>query len=275
MIEESDIQKIKCLRPDIDPIRSAFGDQIHLWSSALDRFRWNISRVGRGSRRMMLLEKDKYYGKKAVILCNGPSLNLVDFNQLCGVFCIGLNKVNLLFERTLFRPDIIVAVNRLVIEQNQSFFNSTSIPLYISSVGKDVIQYRENIRFLHVVRSRKFARDTSGSVAEGATVTYVALQLAFHLGFTEVALVGCDHNFAVKGSPNKTVTSQEQDKSHFDPNYFGPGIKWQLPDLEESEASYRLALLNYAAFGRRVVNATEGGKLEVYPRISLQEFLKQ
>jgi len=220
-------------------------------------------------------EQNSQLGKKAVILCNGPSLNTVDFNALSDVFCIGLNKINLLFGRTPFRPNIIVSINSLVIQQNQPFFNETSIPLYISDAGRNIISFRENVRFLHMVRSRKFARDVSGSVGEGATVTYAALQLAFHLGFSEVALVGCDHNFAVKGVPNRTVISEGHDRSHFDPNYFGPGIKWQLPDLEESEASYRLALLNYAAFGRKVYNSTEGGKLEIYPRISLSEFLKQ
>ena len=101
----------------------------------------------------------------------------------------------------------------------------------------------------------------------------MALQVAFHLGFTRVALVGCDHNFEVKGKANATVLGQGEDKSHFDPNYFGNGVPWQLPDLEVSEMAYRLAKGVYEAFGREIVNCTVGGKLEIYRRSSLEAFL--
>jgi hypothetical protein len=42
-------------------------------------------------------------------------------------------------------------------------------------------------------------------------VTYVALQLAFHLGFQEVIMVGVDHSFSTQGAPNTLVTSTSQD----------------------------------------------------------------
>ncbi len=40
----------------------------------------------------------------------------------------------------------------------------------------------------------KFASDARGRLWEGATVTYVALQLAYHMGFEQVILIGVDHN---------------------------------------------------------------------------------
>ena len=110
-------------------------------------------------------------------------------------------------------------------------------------------------------------------IHQGNTVTYVAMQLAFHMGFQDVALVGCDHSFAVSGPANKTVVAEGMDQSHFDPNYFSNGDKWQLPDLDESESSYRKASQVYSAHGRRLVNATVGGKLDVLERVSLGSFL--
>ncbi len=127
--------------------------------------------------------------------------------------------------------------------------------------------------FLHSISPSGFARDCSWSIHEGHTVTYVAMQLAFHMGFHEVALVGCDHNFAVKGAANATVVSGDRDDSHFDPNYFAGGMKWQLPDLFESEVAYTRAKNMYAAFDRRIVNATEGGVLTIFERQSLGQFL--
>jgi hypothetical protein len=101
----------------------------------------------------------------------------------------------------------------------------------------------------------------------------VALQLAFHLGFLDVALVGCDHNFVAKGEANKTVTAGSKDDSHFDPRYFSGGVKWQLPDLVASEFYYELARRMFLSEGRRVVNSTVDGKLEIFERMSLDEWL--
>jgi hypothetical protein len=129
------------------------------------------------------------------------------------------------------------------------------------------------VAFLHSNPFPMFARDCSFSLFQGYTVTNVALQLAFHMGFRQVALVGADHNFATKGPANQTVVSGARDESHFDPNYFAGGVQWQLPDLFQSEVAYTLARDMYAAHGGEVANATEGGLLEVFRRRSLSDFL--
>lgn len=240
-----------------------------------NRVRWDLTLASITSRRKLRNEHNKYLGKKAVILCNGPSLLETDFASLKDTFCIGLNKINLLFDKNDFRPSCIVSVNKLVLEQNKGFFNQTDIPLYLSHKAVSFIRSRRNVNFLHtlVYPSVPFAQNVKLSVNEGYTVTFVALQLAFHLGFKEVALVGCDHNFAVSGPSNKEVVSEEDDKSHFDPNYFGKGVKWQLPDLVSSEYFYAKAQENYELASRKIFNATIGGKLEVFERKSLESFL--
>jgi hypothetical protein len=63
------------------------------------------------------------------------------------------------------------------------------------------------------------------------------------------------------------------DKNHFDPNYFSKGVPWQLPDLLRSELYYTLALEVYQHYHRNIYNATEGGKLNVFPRKSLKAFV--
>lgn len=240
------------------------------------RLRWDRHPLSWISRRKVKKWKDKYAGRKAVILCNGPSLNSVDFTllrQAC-VFTFGLNKINLLFHRTDFRPSVIVAINCFVIEQNADFYNSTKIPLFLNAEGRKWIRLRENIQFIYCGGLRGlFARDCSMAIGHGNTVTYVAMQLAFHMGFREVALVGCDHSFATKGPVNKTVTSDETDRNHFDPDYFSKGVKWQLPDLARSELHYSIAKDIFERHGRRIVNCTDGGKLELFERLSLSNFL--
>jgi hypothetical protein len=237
------------------------------------QLRWDARPQAWVSRRRLLGWRDRFPGQKAVILCNGPSLLKSDLSRLDGVFTFGLNKINLLFDRSSFRPSCIVSVNELVLEQNADFFNSTEIPLFLDSLGMRHVRPRETVVYLNATRHRAFARDCSIAVYQSNTVTFVALQLAFHMGFAEVALIGCDHNFATRGPANLAATSGERDESHFDPNYFAGGVKWHLPDLFESEVGYTMAKNVYEAFGRRVVNATVGGKLEIFPRQTLEGFL--
>jgi hypothetical protein len=99
----------------------------------------------------------------------------------------------------------------------------------------------------------------------------VALQLAFHLGFSDVILIGVDHSFASHGPANKLVTSSGADMNHFDPTYFGTGVRWQLPDLAVSEMAYRMACDAYEAAGRRVRDATVDGKLTVFPKVRYED----
>lgn len=255
------------MRPTTNPYARAF-------NLVCERIGWDLRPESFRSRRKLRWWKDRYQGGKAVILCNGPSLNKVDFSSLEGTFTFGLNKINLLFDRTGFRPSCVTAVNRLVIEQNAEFFNSTELPLFLNSAGIERVRPRPNVAFLQSTMIQKFSRDVSMSVYESHTVTFVALQIAFHMGFREVALVGADHNFATKGPANKVAVSGEKDESHFDPRYFSGGQKWELPDLFQSEVGYTMARDTYAAFGGRVVNCTEGGKLEVFDRMPLNHFLR-
>lgn len=239
------------------------------------RLAWDVSPEAWRSRAMLRRIRDVHRGKSAVILCNGPSLLKTDFESILrsGAFVFGLNKVNLLYDKTALRPNAIVAVNEHVIEQNQSYYNETSIPLYLDKVARANVPARDNVVFLHSANIRRFAKDCSLSISQGHTVTYVALQLAYHMGFARVALVGCDHNFAQSGRANRTVVAGQRDDSHFDPRYFANGMQWQLPDLLQSEVHYLLAREAYESDGRLLVNCTEGGKLEIFQRLELHSFL--
>jgi len=265
-----------------DPLarrRSANNPYLTAFELILDRLKWDMHPEAWISRKKLKIIKNSYCGKRAVILCNGPSLLKVNFKKLenSGVYTFGLNKINLLFDRESFRPDCIVSVNSLVLEQNADFFNSTNIELFVDSYAKQkgIIENRKNITYLHSSGVQRFAKDVSISISQGYTVTFVALQLAFHMGFQEVAIIGADHSYSSHGTPNKMMNSDEVDKSHFDPSYFSGGMKWHFPDIFESEVWYGRAQNMYKAHGRCVFNCTEGGELEVFPRSSLSDFLSK
>lgn len=213
--------------------------------------------------------RDQHRGERCFILGNGPSLRKTNPARLQDEVTFGLNRVYLLFPEIGFSTSYYVAVNTLVIEQCAEEIRALRIPKFITWRARHWLARDPRTIFLDTdyTGPENFARDVSGRVFEGSTVTYVALQLAFHMGFETVILVGVDHNFSAQGTPNATVISTGDDPDHFSAGYFGRGFRWQLPDLEGSERAYRLADAAYRSCGRRVVDATLGGKLTVFPKV--------
>jgi len=229
----------------------------------------------RESRKRLAALKDIHKGERAFIIGNGPSLRVTDLNKLRHEFTFGLNRIYLLFPELGFTTTYFLSMNDLVIEQCAAEILALPIPKFLTWRSRRFLSPTEDTHFLYTTYTGpKFARDVTGRLWEGATVTYVALQLAYHMGFEKVILIGVDHNFVTKGDANKTITSQGDDPNHFAPNYFGKGFKWQLPDLETSERAYRMARVAYEADGRQVLDATIGGKLTVFPKVDYDGLFK-
>ena len=236
------------------------------------RLKWDLNIRSFSSRAGLRKIKNRHTGEKAIIIANGPSLRDIDMNTLKDVYTFGLNKIYLMFDKTDFRPSSITVVNLDVIKQNPEFFNNTDIQLFIDTWGLKYIKPRKNILYIHHSSQPKFARDISLSYYMGATVTFAAMQLAFHMGFSNVGIIGLDHNFKEKGFSSQLVEGGEIDSNHFDPNYF-KGQVWGLPDLPNSEFAYNMALDQFQMHDRIIVNCTEKSKLEILPKMNLNAFL--
>lgn len=212
--------------------------------------------------------KDSRRGERCFIIGNGPSLKNTDLSKLKDEFTIGVNRIYLLFPELGFSTSYFVSVNDLVIEQCAADIQKLSIPRFVAWRAKRWLHPDNDLYFLYTTYTGpRFSKNAAGRLWEGATVTNVALQLAFYLGFQQVILIGVDHNFVTQGVPNTTVVSQGDDPNHFSANYFGKGFRWQLPDLDTSERGYRMARAAYEEDGRQVLDATVGGKLQVFPKV--------
>lgn len=226
----------------------------------------------RESIKRLAALKDIHKGKRAFIIGNGPSLKQTDLRKLKNEITFGMNRIYLAFPELGFTTTYICVTNDLVIEQFVNDFLALQVPQFIAwrshhhfSPQLPITQLPTFIYTSYT--GPKFSRDVRGRVWEGATVTNLALQLAYHMGIQQAILIGVDHNFASKGDANKTVVSEGDDPNHFMPNYFGKGVKWQLPDLDTSEVAYIMAREAYRKAGREVLDATIGGKLTVFPKV--------
>ena len=226
----------------------------------------------RESIRRLAELKDIHKGQRAFIIGNGPSLKQTDLTKLKNESTFGLNRIYLLFPELGFTTTFFCAINDLVIEQFADDILALPMPKFVAWRShphfSPTLQLSNIPTFVYTsYTSPRFAQNVTGRVWEGATVTTFALQLAFHMGFEKVILIGVDHDFTSKGDANKTVTSQGDDPNHFMPDYFGKGVRWQLPDLVTSEAGYIMAYETYRKAGREIVDATIGGKLTVFPKV--------
>jgi len=215
--------------------------------------------------------KDKHRGQRAFVIGNGPSLKHTDLSKLRGEYTIGVNRIYLMFPELGFPVSYYVCVNNLVVEQCAEDIRTLSTPKFIAWHARRLIQPTPDMAFLHTTYTGpKFARDARGRLWEGATVTNISLQLAYHMGFETVILIGVDHSYATQGKPNTTVVSGGDDPNHFHAGYFGKGFRWQLPDLDTSERGYWMAKEAYESSGRKVLDATVGGKLTIFPKVNYE-----
>lgn len=211
--------------------------------------------------------RDRHRGERCFILGNGPSLKRTDLSKLRNETTFGLNRIYLAFPEMGFETSYYLCVNDLVVEQTSADIQRLTMPRFVTTRALKYLSPEEDLYFLYATYTgAKFQKDIRFRMWEGATVTYMALQTAYYLGFSEAILIGVDHSFAMQGKPNETVVSQGDDPNHFNPGYFGKGFRWQLPDLETSEKAYALANETYRAAGRRVIDATVGGKLTIFPK---------
>jgi hypothetical protein len=226
------------------------------------------------NQKRILSYQDIHKRKRCFILGNGPSLRKTDLSRLQGEYTFGLNRIYLAFPEMGFTTTYLVTVNTLVLEQCIDDFQNLSLPRFYTWRARrwfsEGFYKNPSLMFLDTdyTGSEVFSGDASGRLYEGFTVTFVAMQLAFFMGFEEVILIGIDHNFTSQGPANTAVVSGGDDPNHFTPNYFGKGFRWQLPDLEGSERAYNLARQSYAQAGRRILDATIGGKLTIFPKVA-------
>jgi len=224
---------------------------------------------------------NKHSGKRCFIIGNGPSLNLIDLTKLKNEYTFGVNAIYTNYEKMGFYPTYYAVEDIFVAEDRAHEINDFKQSLkFFPNYLKHCIKRDAKTVFINFVRdfdenqSPGFSTDSSLKVYFGGTVSYVCMQLAYYMGFSEVYLVGFDHNYKVLDSVKKSgadFLSTEEDVNHFSPDYFGKGKRWHDPQVERMETSYLKAIKFFDADKRKIRNATAGGKLEVFERIDFEK----
>ena len=229
--------------------------------------------------------RGSFAGRRAFLIGNGPSLNTTELYLLEGEATMCFNRFDLMLERLAWNPtfytviddrvllDTLDVVREVSLVAEHSFFPDVH-PYNIDFRRR--IEKRDNVHWLFLDRP-DFSVDLP-YCGINKTVANVGLQILAFLGFTQIYLLGMDMTYSlaksarIEGARNATATADD-DESHFDPRYFGAGRRFHVPMLEEAFAKFREAREFFEARGVQICNATDGGALEEFERVSLDSVL--
>jgi hypothetical protein len=206
-------------------------------------------------------------GQRCVIAANGPSLRSMDLTLLRGVPTFGMNRIYRLEATHGFRPSYLVVMDLDVqLEQISGELAQVRIPKFLNWNARALVREVPDVTFIKETFRPRFSTNLRRGAWGGHSVTYVCLQLAYWMGFHEVILIGKDHNYAQSGVPGQLVVAQGGESNHAIPGYYAAGQAWRIPDYKGEELAYRMARTAFERAGRQVIDATVGGKLDVFAK---------
>jgi hypothetical protein len=235
-----------------------------------DYYRWKAKYAKR-----LLKYKDLHKGEDCFIIGGGPSLKHMDLDVLKNYHTFALNRANLLFDLFDIEFSYHVCVDDMVLKNikediDQNVFKCTSfVPQ--GTLNPDFLD-QPHIERLFLGGDWTFHKDIAKQIHTGNTVTYVAMQIAYYMGFDRVFLIGVDHNWSNPGKAHSKSVLKTEDVNHFHPDYF-KNKEWKAPDIKGNEISYALADYFYLLDNREIYDATVDGKLQVFPKIEFEDAL--
>lgn len=211
-------------------------------------------------------------GKRCFIIGNGPSLNMQDLNKLRNEDCFATNEIHRVFSNTQWRPTYYILFDRYSKSTPEEIRDLECGNMFIS----DYYFYHNNVLrsdyiclHLHYRWNEsdfKISEDISKKVIVAPTTSFGMMQIAAYLGYTQMYLLGFDHNYAFEFDEKGRVVTTKVENAHFYADDVPEDIiadVWGMTKAYESFAKYA------KAHGITIKNATRGGKLEVFERVDL------
>ena len=237
--------------------------------------------------------KDKHKGERCFIIGGGASLRASDLDMLKNEKTFAMNKIYKIFDKTEWRPTYYVTEDALMAKQYRiineyikgcKFFDFEHCLREINN-DKD-FQFDKNAHYFTLIknmsnRPAEYKKPGFGKYPDefyyGFTSTYSCLQLAAFMGFKEIYLVGIDHEYSVMITNSGEIIFSEK-RNHFTNEYHKGGIMEQYQSqgfhlfyIDNVTAAYQSAREYAENNGITIKNATRGGKLEVFERVSFDE----
>ena len=228
--------------------------------------------------------RGKYAGRRCFLMGTGPSLKKMDLSFLKEEITIASNGFYTLFPALGFKTTFLLFEDVAQIEKRYRDFERLRGLTKLSALHNAYAfkADRETI-FMNVrwgdqgywQRGPQFSFDFPHIVFLGATITYIGLQLAYHLGCNPIYLIGIDHNYGDLPKllpPGKFLLTEENiallNNCHFSTDYWKVGEIASVPYLDYQNRAYGVARSALESKGVKVLNAGIDSHLEVFPKVN-------
>lgn len=250
-------------------------------------------RVRPGHQSVIASLRNKYKGQPAVIICNGPSLSSVPTDILKQNLTIGCNGIYMKFPdwgfgtNFLITEDIELTRDRAIeldkvgkVTKMTALYNAYNFPVKSDWIYFNSPRSRGGSYYTKEGCYPQFSRDFASIVHLGSTVTYIMIQLAYHLGSNPVYIVGLDFDWGLltKEFPvGKLRVNQANHKiiseTHFNEGYFKMGNLVGVPDTNRQALAYTEANKIFRSGNRQIFNVSDSSCLNVFPKIPLSTWV--
>ena len=219
--------------------------------------------------------RGRYAGRRCFIIGNGPSLRPEDLDRLTPEITFASNWVDRIYDRTEWRTTFFSCMDPLLVREHLAELLSkgqqaTFLPVYAENwdAAQNWLHHPEvfPVEMTHGYPAHiypPFSDDVSRIMYGGYSVTYCLMQLAVYMGFREIILLGMDHTYAYNMNYGRVTGSSAFQSSHFYPDAAPTGT-----NITGVTHAYASAKAYADAHGIRILNATRGGYLEVFDRVS-------
>lgn len=217
--------------------------------------------------------KNIHNGKRCFIIATGPSLTMDDIESLKDEYTFSMNSICKLYDETDWRPSYYAVQDNFVFAQMNSIIRKhKEVPVFISDNIKN--KYKREPEWIEFPTDTmyhsydmkigkyhaKFSDDAYDIVYDGYSIAYSCIELAVYMGFKEIYLLGADCTYL--GEKEHFIDSGVEDRSR---KYATPKLIVGYEKVKEYADSHEI----------KVYNATRGGVLEVFPRVKLEDVLKE
>lgn len=220
----------------------------------------------------------KYNGERVFIICNGPSLKIKDLDLLKDEYSIASNKIYLSFDETEWRPNFLTVSDRILWRKIKNEIYNFYQPVIVTS---NLVGQNNNKSFLiknmgSFKNNNGFSTNMNQGIFGGRTVTYNNIQLAVHLGFKEIYLIGCDHFYEETTPTSSTIVKHNEGvQNHFHKDYRQKGEKVNYAPIEIMEEAYMNAKNNLDKLNVKIYNASRITHLKIFEKINFEDiFIK-
>jgi FkbM family methyltransferase len=229
--------------------------------------------------------RDQYKKKRIFIIGNGPSLNKMPLELLKNEYTFCTNRFYLMYPKISWRPSFYTVCDwRVASDVTPEIDELQGTHKFYPERFRGLLKNNNDVTWYYhspgTGDEAKFSFDATRGIRGAGSVTGSAIQLAFHMGFEKVYLIGCDADYRITNTVKQTgedkfgngigfqlTSTQNDDPNHFDPSYFGTGRKWHDPNVPRMISGYEQCKHGFETANRQIFNATIGGKLEVFKRV--------